>query len=268
MKKVILITGSSAGIGKHTAIKLAQLGHIVYGLSRNIELMEELKTFGIYPIQLDVTSPQNIKQVIKEILTKESRIDVLINNAGYGFYESLEECSIEKAKALFDVNVFGLMQITQEVLPTMRKANSGTIINISSVVGKVPFIFMGWYSASKFAVEGLSDSLRLELKAFNIKVVVVEPGRVTSKFGHTALSLSNIDQSSPYHKKMLNFQKLIENNPLPSSPPDSISKTIIKIINSSNPKTRYCPNFDGKIALFFKKWFGDKFIDFVIGSRL
>ncbi len=268
MKKVILITGASAGIGKHTAIQLAQQGHTIYGLARSIELMDELKAFGINPIQLDVTSPQNIKQVIKEILTKESRIDVLINNAGYGFYESMEECSIEKAKELFDVNVFGLMQITQEVLPTMRNANAGTIINLSSVVGKVPFLFMGWYSASKFAVEGLSDALRLELKAFNIKVVVVEPGRVTSKFGDTALSLSNMDSASPYYKKMIDFQKLIEDNPLPSSSPDSISNTIIKIINSSNPKTRYCPNFDGKIAIFFKKWFGDKFIDFVIGSRL
>lgn len=150
--------------------------------------MEELKAFGIHPILLDVTSPQNIKQVIQEILTKESRIDVLINNAGYRFYESLEECTIEKAKKLFDVNIFGLMQITQEVLPTMRNANSGTIINLSSVIGKVPFVFMSRYSASKFAVEGLSDTLRLEFKAFNIKVVVVEPGRITSKFGHTALS--------------------------------------------------------------------------------
>lgn len=268
MKKVIVITGASTGIGRNTAIKLAKLGHSVYGLSRNTELMEDLKAYGIFPMQVDITSPQNITQVIQSILTKESDIDVLINNAGYGFYESLEECPINKAKALFDINVFALMQMTQAVLPTMRNSKSGTIINISSVVGKVTLPFMGWYSATKHAVEGLSDSLRMELKAFNIKVVIVEPGRIRSKFGHTALSLSNLNPVSPYYKPMIKFQDLINNNPFPSAHPNSISNTIIKIINSSNPKARYSPNFDAKIILFLKKWFEDKFIDWLIGYRL
>ncbi len=265
---VIVITGASAGIGKKTAIDLAQKGHKVYTLARRINLMEELKAFGILPIAVDITSKEQIQSAIDTILSQEKTIDVLINNAGYGFYSALEEDNIQQVKDMFDVNVFGLVEMTKAVLPTMRIQNSGTIINISSVVGKVAFPYMGWYSASKHAVEGLSDALRLELAPFNIKVVVIEPGRVESEFGKVAFEKSNIDVDSPYKDKKIDFQNLVDTNPIPSDKASSISHTVIKIVNSKNPKTRYVPNLDGKLAIFFKKWCGDKFIDNVIKFKL
>ncbi len=265
---IVIITGASAGIGKKTAIDLAQKGYKVYALARRLNLMEDLKEFGIVPIAVDVTSKKQIENAIDTILSQEKTIDVLINNAGYGFYSALEEDNIQQAKDMFEVNVFGLVEMTKSVLPTMRQQRSGIIINMSSVVGKVAFPYMGWYSASKHAVEGLSDSMRLELAPFNIKVVVIEPGRVESDFGKVAFEQSNIDVDSPYKDKKIDFQNIVDTNPIPSDKASSISNTVIKIITSKNPKTRYTPNLDGKLATFFKKWFGDKFIDSVIKFKL
>ncbi len=265
---VIVITGASAGIGKQSAIDLAKKGHKVYALARRVNLMEDLKNFNITPISVDITSKEQIKIAVDTILAQEKTIDVLINNAGYGFYSALEEDNTKQAKDLFEVNVFGLMEMTKAVLPTMRQQNYGTIINISSVVGKVAFPYMGWYSASKHAVEGLSDALRLEVAPFNIKVTIIEPGRVESDFGKVAFDQSNIEGDSPYKDKKLAFQNLIDFNPIPPDKASSISNTILKIINSKNPKTRYVPNLDGKIATFCKKWFGDKVVDWGIRFKL
>ncbi len=265
---VIVVTGASVGIGKKIAIDLANKGHKVYALARRLHLLEDLKEFGISPIAMDVTSKPQIQNAIDTILSKETTIDVLVNNAGYGFYSALEEDNIPQARNLFDVNVFGLVEMTQAVLPTMRKQQHGTIINISSVVGKVAFPYMGWYSASKHAVEGLSDAMRLELAPLNIKVSIIEPGRVVSDFGKVAFEQSHIDDDSPYKDKKLAFQSIVDNNPIPPDKASSISHTVIKIINSKNPKTRYTPNLDSRLATFFKKWFGDGFVDWLIKLKL
>ncbi|MGL5955575.1 MAG: SDR family NAD(P)-dependent oxidoreductase [Brevinema sp.] len=268
IKKVVLITGASSGIGYYIAIILARKGFQVYALARRTPLMEPLRKEGIIPMLLDISSSKNIQFVVQQILEKEQRIDILINNAGYGFYGALEEDPIQKGKDLFDVNLFGLMEMTQAVLPTMRKQNSGLIINVSSVVGKVAFPYMGWYSSSKYALEGLSDALRLELKPFNIKVVLIEPGRVESEFGQTAFQLSDIEADSPYREKKISFQDLVDTNPIPSDKAESISKTVLKIINTPKPHPRYLPNLDGKLAVFIKKWLGDKIVDWGISFRL
>ncbi|MGL4677379.1 MAG: SDR family NAD(P)-dependent oxidoreductase [Brevinema sp.] len=268
IKKVVLITGASSGIGYNIAITLARQGFQVYALARRTLLMENLKTENIIPMMLDITSSENIQSVVQEILAKEQKIDVLINNAGYGFYGALEEDPIQKGRDLFEVNLFGLMEMTQAVLPSMRQQKNGVIINISSVVGKVAFPYMGWYSASKFAVEGLSDALRLELKPFNTKVVLIEPGRVESEFGHRAFQLSDIQSDSPYQEKKVAFQHLVDTNPIPSDKSESISNTVLKILKTPNPHTRYLPNLDGKLAVFLKKWLGDKIIDWGISFRL
>lgn len=176
--KVILITGASSGIGRETAIYLAKNNYKVYGVARRVDKLEELNKLGIQTIAMDVTDEASIKNTIDTIIQKEGKIDVLVNNAGYGEYGAFEDVSIENAKYQMEVNVFGLARITQLVLPYMRQQKSGSIINVSSVGGKVSNPMGSWYHASKFAVEALSDSLRLEVKPFGINVVVIEPGGI------------------------------------------------------------------------------------------
>ena len=231
-------------------------------------MMNDISEKGGYPIKMDVTSQEDIDRAVSEVLKKESSIDILINNAGYGFYGSLEESTMEQAKQLFDVNVFGLAQMSKAVLPTMRSQKSGIIINISSVVGKVAFPFLAWYSSSKYAVEGLSDALRVELKPFGIKVVLIEPGRVESEFGKVALERCKESSESPYASQINNLMTTMENMPLGSAKASSISNTVLKILNTSRPKFRYVPNFDGKFAIWGKHWLGDGIIDFVTGLKI
>ena len=162
MKKVVLITGASSGIGKRTALLLVQQGHIVYGAARRLDKMRDLKDAGVRLLQMDVTDDASMIKGVQEIIDAEKRIDVLVNNAGYGSYGALEDVPITEAKHQFDVNIFGLARLTQLVLPQMRSQKSGRIINISSIGGKIGEPHGTWYHATKFAVEGLSDSLRME----------------------------------------------------------------------------------------------------------
>jgi len=175
-KKIILITGASSGMGNETAKALIKQGHIVYTVARRIEQMKDLQDLGGFPIQMDISKESDIQQVVDSIISKEGKIDILWNNAGYGLYGSVEDVPVEEARKQFEVNLFGLASITQKVLPFMRKAKSGTIINTSSMGGKMYTPMGAWYHASKHALEGFSDCLRLELKEFNIHVVVLEPG--------------------------------------------------------------------------------------------
>ena len=170
-KKVILITGASSGMGKETAKACIEKGYTVYTVARRIDQMQDLKTLGGHPIQMDVTKESDIQNVVDTIIQKEGKIDVLWNNAGYGLYGAVEDVLVEEARKQFEVNLFGLAAITRKVVPYMRKANGGTIINTSSMGGKIYTPMGAWYHASKHAVEGFSDCLRLELKEFNIPVI-------------------------------------------------------------------------------------------------
>ena len=186
MRKVVLITGASSGIGKETAKLLADGGFIVYGTARRLSKMQDLKKGGVKILKMDVTDDYSMVKGVNEILKKEKRIDVLINNAGYGSFGALEDVPISEAKNQFEVNIFGMARLIQLVLPHMRKQNSGKIINISSMGGKFGEPHGSWYHSTKFAVEGLSDSLRMELKPFNIDVVIVEPGAVKTEWNKIA----------------------------------------------------------------------------------
>jgi short-subunit dehydrogenase len=271
-QKVILVTGASSGIGKDTAITLAKEGHIVYGAARRVEQMKELEEAGGHAIKLDVTDASQVSAGIKQILDAQGKIDVLVNNAGYGLYGAVEDISIEDARKQFDVNIFGLAQITKEVLPGMRERKSGQIINISSMGGKMYTPMGAWYHATKHALEGWSDCLRLELKQFNIDVVIIEPGVIATEFADVLYEpmLKNSGEG-PYAnmaKQLAAATKEMYGKPKSISPTSVISKAISEAVNSKKPKTRYRRGKFAKPMVWMRIMFGDRFFDKVIMSEV
>lgn len=271
MKKVILITGASSGMGKVTAEKLIKEGHTVYTVARRIDQMQDLANIGGKPLQMDVTNEADIEKVVDTIIQNEGKIDVLWNNAGYGLYGSVEDVSLEEARKQMEVNVFGLAAVTQKVVPYMRKQKSGLITNTSSVGGKVYFPMGAWYHASKHAVEGLSDCLRLELKPFGIDVVILEPGFIATEFGSVLLSnFEKISKDSAYSEMMnaiiTNTKKTeAEGN---NSQPTVIADAVSKIIKTKNPKTRYSVGKMAKPLIFLRNLVGDRMYDKMVTSQL
>nr|WP_322624471.1 oxidoreductase [uncultured Flavobacterium sp.] len=271
MKKVILITGASSGMGKEAAKELIRQGHIVYTVARRIDQMQDLKALGGHPIQMDVTKEGDIDNVINTITAEQGKIDVLWNNAGYGLYGSVEDIPLDEARKQMEVNVFGMATMTQKVVPYMRKANAGLIINTSSMGGKMYFPMGAWYHASKHAVEGLSDCLRLELKQFNIKVVVLEPGFIATEFGSVLLDhFSKISKDSAYKNMMEKIAKgtadAAKGNG--SSKPSVITDAIVKIVNSNNPKTRYKVGKFSVMMPWMRIYLGDKLFDKIVMSQM
>lgn len=270
MKKIILITGASSGIGKATAIQLAEKGATVYASARRLDKMEDLKSLGIQLVSMDVTNDISMQEVVNNILQQEGRIDVLINNAGYGSFGALEDVPLSEAKYQFEVNVFGLARLTQLVLPSMRKQKSGHIINISSMGGKFGEPHGAWYHSTKYAVEGLSDSLRMELKQFNIKVVLIEPGAIKSEWGGIATEhLLKVSGNTAYQdlvkKQVKTFERTYK---LLGSEPSVVAKAITKAAFSSNPKTRYAVGGGAKLILFFRRMLSDKLFDSLMLGQL
>ena len=201
MGKVILITGASSGIGKDAALRLIKEGHMVYGAARRIEKMKDIEQAGGKAIKMDITKEDEVKYAVDQVLNEQGRIDVLFNNAGFGIFGAVELITIEEARRQFDVNIFGLARITKEIIPQMRKQGSGTIINTSSVGGKVYSPFGAWYHGTKFALEGWSDCLRMELKQFNIDVVLIEPGAIATEFGGIMYDgMVERSKGTPYEK--------------------------------------------------------------------
>lgn len=270
MKKVILITGASSGIGKTTALKFLSEDYIVYGLARSINKMKYLTQAGGKVMEMDVTKPIQVAEVVNLIIHKEQRIDVLINSAGYAIYGAIEHTSYELAKRQFEVNLFGMAEVTKAVLPVMRKQKSGKIINISSIGGKVYSPLGGWYHATKHAVEGWSDCLRVETKEFGIDTIIIEPGTIKTNFGQTRLKNFVEPENSPYSRIAESMKKVIANGYKPGnySEPEVVSNTIFKAANSNNPKTRYTTGKRASSTLFFRKLFTDKFMDKMIYRTL
>ena len=271
MKKVILITGASSGIGKDTALSLIKEGHVVYGVARRLEMMKDIVQAGGHAIKMDILKEKNIDNVVNQIIKEQSRVDVLINNAGYGLWGAVETISIDEAKRQFDVNIFGLAYLTKKIIPIMRKQKSGKIINMSSMGGKVYTPFGAWYHATKYALEGWSDCLRIELKSFGIDVILIEPGVIKTEFQDVMMD-STVERSigTPYEKKLKALEKATQEMYARGigSPPSTITKLIIKAINSHNPKRRYVGGLFAKPMLFIKKWFGDKIYEKAIMSQI
>lgn len=269
MAKTVLVTGASAGIGKATAIYLAQSGYNVYGGARRTEKMQDLKKQGIIPISLDVTKEESLVACVNQILKEAGSIDILINNAGSGYYGALEDMPMADAKYQLEVNLFGVARLIQLVLPAMRKNKYGKIVNISSVGGKVTLPMGSWYHASKFAIEGLSDALRKEVKSFGIDVIVIEPGGTKSEMtGLGTEYMKSVSGNSEYSSLatgVINMYAKLEKN---AADPIVIAKLIKLGIESNNPKTRYVGASGAKMMLFFRKILSDKMFDKMIMSQM
>ncbi len=254
MSDVCLITGASSGIGKSISEKLINNDYIVYAVARRVERLKELESLGAKTLFLDLRDESSIKSVVDRIVSDVGRIDILINNAGVGLLAPVSETPIEKVREEFEVNFFGPLKLTQMVLPHMIKRKRGKIINISSVSAKVSILMYGWYSASKAAMEMVSDALRMEVKPFGIDVIVVEPGSVKSEWYKNATRYLDKITRGTYYENVANH--IIENmvkrqrGRVPS--PDVVSNAILKIVKAKNPKHRYILTSEAKLILFLK----------------
>ncbi|MHA7059900.1 oxidoreductase [Aquimarina sp. M1] len=271
-EKVILITGASSGIGKETAKQLSNEGHIVYTAARRINKLEDLASTGGFTLKMDITKDADILNAVHTVIEKHQKIDVLVNNAGYAIYGAVEDTSIEDARRQFEVNIFGLGRLTQLVLPHMRKQQSGKIINISSMGGKMYTPLGSWYHATKHALEGWSDCLRLEIAQFGIDVVIIEPGAIQTEFGDVMTKPMMERSGTTAYSELANAieRSTIEtyNKTGGGSPSSVISNLISKAIKAKRPKTRYVAGKYAKPMLFIRKYFGDRVFDKLIMSRV
>ncbi len=265
-KKVILITGTASGIGKATAELLVSKGHIVYGGDIQHEKNKYLDKIGGHSLKMDVTKDVEVKAAVDKVIKEQGRIDVVMNNAGYGQYGPVEEVTMEDAYAQFDVNLFGMARVTKAVLPHMRKQKSGTIINISSMGGKIYTPLGAWYHATKHAVEGWSDCLRLEVAEFGINVVIIEPGIINTGFYEVfAQKLEPYTKNTAYNHIM---DPMLKGELPKMSEPIVIAEVINKAINKRKPKTRYVKGKMAKMAIGYRGLMGDRAYDRMIQRTL
>ena len=241
-RKVIILTGASSGIGYDAALALARQGHKVYAAARRVELMEPLRSDGVVPFRMDVTDEQSMVDGVQKVVDGEGRIDVLVNNAGYGYFGAIENVTMEEARRQVEVNVFGLARLCQLVLPIMRQQGSGRIINTSSIAGKMVLLYGGWYHVSKYSVEALSDALRMEMKPLGIDVVMIEPGGIKTDWGIIAAKhLKESSSGTPYEESAVTEANLLHNaySGRFLSSPSVITRAILRAVNSRRPKARY-----------------------------
>jgi NAD(P)-dependent dehydrogenase (short-subunit alcohol dehydrogenase family) len=246
-QKVAIVTGSSSGIGYATSLLLARNGFYTYASARNINKSVSLQSIAnaerlpLKLIQLDVTDDNSVKDAVQKIVLEKGRIDVLVNNAGYGLFGAFEDLSLEEIKAQFETNFFGIIRVTQHVLPIMRNGGSGGIIvNVSSVNGHIAFPVISAYVGTKFALEGLSESIAYELEPFGIKVILIEPGAIGSNFMKgSVLSNRALDPKSPYSEFVRKIRSKISSDHENATQPEEVAKTIVQAVLSEKPEFRY-----------------------------
>lgn len=241
MDAVVIVTGASSGIGEVTARRLRSLGCTVYAAARRVDRMAPLREVGIHVMAADLTSDESLASLVDTVVAEAGRIDVLVNNAGYGSLGAVEDVPMDEARRQFEVNVFGLARLSQLVLPHMRRAGSGRIINISSMGGRIYLPLAGWYHATKFAVEGLSDVMRLELRPYGIDVVVIQPGGVATEWHHVAgPSLLAASGGGPYAEQARRMAATFELEADGiASPPSVIARAVVRAVRARRPRTRY-----------------------------
>jgi NAD(P)-dependent dehydrogenase (short-subunit alcohol dehydrogenase family) len=268
MKKIILMTGCSTGIGFDAAFFLKKRGHRVIASCRKKEDVQKLITLGLEAVVLDVSDSLSIQQGFAEVLHKTNgRVDVLINNAGYGQAGALEDITREVLRKQFETNVFGLLELTNLVIPLMRKQGAGRIINLSSILGIISLPFRGAYNASKYAVEGLSDTLRLELASSGIDVITIEPGPIQSRFRDNCVdgSLQAINIQGSYFSKqyasMLLTYKQSKADSIFTQKTNAVIKKMIHAIEAKKPKAKYAVTMPAHLLIFLKRVLCTKILD-------
>lgn len=265
----VLISGCSSGIGAATAAALVRDGHTVYATARQTKTLSDLEALGCRPLALDVTSESSMMTAVKTVEDEHGHVGTLINNAGYGEYGPIEEADLELVRTMFETNVFGLARLTQLVLPAMRRSRGGRIVNIGSMGGRITFPVGGFYHATKYAVEAISDALRVEVKPFGIDVVLVEPGLVRTNF-ESRVSES-LEVGTPSHGADTAYGDLLAANDknttsgyandFMATGPESVAAVIVKAVDSSRPRSRYVVTPAAKFMINLRRLGGDRIWD-------
>jgi NAD(P)-dependent dehydrogenase (short-subunit alcohol dehydrogenase family) len=265
MSNVALVTGASSGIGEAAARELHSQGFVVYAAARRAERLADLAGAGMHAVSMDVTDDASASAAVRQIIDEQGRIDVLVNNAGYGSYGALEDVDLSEARYQFEVNVFGLARLIQLVTPQMREQRSGRIINVSSMGGKIYEPLGAWYHATKFAVEGLSDSLRLELRPFGIKVVIIEPGAIRTEWASIAADkLEQTSGATAYAEQARTVGGVLrstDTHPRRATDPSVVGKVIARAATASRPRTRYVTGFAARPLLLARRVLPDRGFD-------
>ena len=272
-KRVALVTGGSSGIGERTAIRLLEAGFEVYAVARRVDRMQALADTGVQVFSMDLTDDQSMTSGIHRIMTEAGRIDMLVNNAGYGSYGAVEEVPIEEARRQFEVNVFGLARLTQLVTPGMREraadplAQRSRIVNISSIGGKFYEPMGAWYHATKFAVEGFSDSLRIELAPFGIDVVLIEPGPIRTEWGEIAQqNLAETSRGGVYEHQAEQVGRMLAraDRRMLGGSPDAVARKVVRAVLSNTPRARYPVDRGAGTIVRARKLLPDAAFDYLV----
>jgi NAD(P)-dependent dehydrogenase (short-subunit alcohol dehydrogenase family) len=269
-KLVFFVTGASTGIGRAIVLAAARDGHRVFATARHPEAMEDPGT-GVAKLALDVTDPAAIERAVSEALAREGRIDVLVNNAGWGQMGTVEDIPMAKWRAEYDVNVFGLLETTKAVLPGMRAQRSGCIVNIGSIAGRIAYPFGGAYCSSKFAVEAISDALRLEVEPFGIRVVLIEPGAIRTQFNarvEREVDPLVHDTASPYHDRYERaFVRYRKESSMGALPAEAVARVVMRAVGKRKPRARYLVTTPAKLFAFAKRFVPDALLDIVMRAK-
>lgn len=270
-QKTALVTGASSGMGKAIARQLIKDGYRVYVAARSVEKMSDLAALGAVPLRMDVTRNDQVEAAVQTILDEVGGVDVLVNNAGFGLYGAVEDIPLEEARYQFEVNLFGAARLTQLLLPAMRDRKAGIIVNITSMGGKVYTLLGAWYHATKHALEGWSDSLRLELAPFSVRVVIVEPGLIETGFGDiSSESLLKRVNGGPYSAVTQAVARTTQQSygHGRGTDPSVIADVVSRAVRSPRPRTRYAAGRYAKMMIGVRKWLGDRVFDRLILSQM
>ena len=258
MEKVAIVTGCSSGIGYETALALARDGFYTFATVRNPKKADKIlqvakkENLNMEIIELDVDDEKSISAAVEKILAKKQRIDVLVNSAGWGLFGSVEDVSMKDFRAQFETNFFGIISIIQKVAPIMRKQGAGVIVNVSSVAGRIGFPGSPAYISSKFALEGLSESIRYELGQFGVKIIIIEPGVIKTNF-FSSMKIAEPKPDSPYKEITEKVIRGIKMMAELGTPPSEVATTILNAVKEENPRPRYIVGNDAQMFLEAKK---------------
>jgi NAD(P)-dependent dehydrogenase (short-subunit alcohol dehydrogenase family) len=267
-RPVALITGASSGMGKDFALRLINESYKVYATARRVDRMADIKTAGGLTLRVDVTDDKSMTDAVARIMSEQGRIDVLINNAGYGQYGALEDVPIAEGRRQMETNLIGAARLTQLCLPHMRARRFGRIVNISSIGGKLATPLGGWYHASKFALEGYSDALRNEVRAFGIDVIVIEPGGIESEWSQIAANEAQRYSAAGAYAGLVAKFSMMQSRQRKLPGPETISDLVVKALKSRHPKPRYHGGFLAGPMLFLRHHLSDRLFDRVISLAL